>query len=263
MSETHTATILLTKEDPAPVKLRNMEFSSPYLLVCDHAGRKIPQSLGDMGVPASDWNRHIAWDIGIAEVARHISDFLKAPLVEQAYSRLVIDCNRKPGHRGSIPEVSDGTIIPANKGLSAEERHAREEGIFWPYHQAIEYEADIRGTIILIALHSFTPVYQQQERPWHLGVLHNRNPVFALEFIKQVEQLSDGPWIVGSNEPYILTDENDYTIPRHAEASARPYLELEIRQDLIDAPEGQRLWAARIAEVIEKTRTALSQEPSK
>ncbi len=242
---------LLAATDPSPVHITPGQTGSPFLLVCDHAGRGVPASLGDMGVAASDWDRHIAWDIGAAGVCAGLAPVLGATCIVQTYSRLVIDCNRTPGHPTSIPPASDGTSIPANAGLAPEAAARRVAEIFAPYHAAIEAELDRRAAAgaasVLVAMHSFTPVFAGVARPWQAGVLHNRSPALSRALARLLEQ--EG-FLVGDNEPYRLTDDSDYTVPVHAERRGLAYVELEIRQDLIASTDGQLAWAARLARLL-------------
>jgi predicted N-formylglutamate amidohydrolase len=245
---------LLGAEDVAPVHEVNAAGGSPFLLTCDHYGRIIPRRLGDLGLPDSELTRHIAWDIGIAGVAEALSNQLGAHLVAQRYSRLVIDCNRPPGSEESIPHESDGTAIPGNENLSADEAAARAGKIFAPYHGAIEKQLDARTkakrATILISLHSFTPVYGGVARVWQAGVLYNRYRVLADSLRTQLS--APGDLIVGDNEPYTVDDETDYTIPVHGETRGIAHVAIEIRQDLIAAEAGQVYWADRLAEVLPK-----------
>ncbi len=242
---------LLGPGDPHPVLVHDAGGPSPFLLTCDHAGRRVPAALGDMGVWQPDWDRHIAWDIGIAGVCARLAPLLGATWIEQLYSRLVIDCNRRPGHPTSIPPVSDGTPVPANARLSEAARQARADAVFAPYHRAIAAELDRRQAAgrmtILLAMHSFTPVLAGSARPWQAGVLFNRDPRLSLALAVRLRRAG---YIVGENEPYTLTDDSDYTVPVHAEARALPYVELEIRQDLIANADGQSAWAALLASTL-------------
>ena len=243
---------LLSPADPSPVHILNPAGAAPFLLVCDHFGRAVPHLLGDLGVPAPEWDRHIAWDIGIAGVCRVLSAALDATCIAQAYSRLVIDCNRRPGHPTSIPPCSDNTVIPGNTGLSPADRAARAAHIFDPYHQAIAAELDRRRAAgipaILIAMHSFTSVYQGFVRPWHAGILFNRDDRLARPMLDLLSQ--EPGMVVGENEPYAVSDATDYTVPVHCERRHLPHLELEIRQDLIEDEAGQREWAERLARLL-------------
>ncbi len=250
---------LLAADDPNPVKWFNPTGRSPFLLLCDHAGRAVPRSLGDLGVGPADWDRHIAWDIGAAGVCAALSGKLGAACIIQAFSRLVIDCNRAPGHPTSVVMVSDGTQVPGNHGLSAASVDARVSEIFEPYHRAIAGELDRRTEsgepVAVIAVHSFTPVFGGVARPWQAGVLHDRDPALSLAL---AEILREDGLLVGDNEPYQLSDESDYTVPVHAERRGLPYVELEIRQDLIAEPLGQAEWAERLARALPRAWSAIA-----
>lgn len=242
---------LLDGDEPTPVHTINPGGRSRFLVLADHYGRMVPRSLGTLGVSAADMERHIAWDIGAAGVTEGLSGLLDAVAVCQRYSRLVIDCNRTPGHPTSIPPVSDGTAVPGNIGLDAGEAAARAAAIFAPYHAAIAAEIDRRGDepggCVIIAMHSFTPVYGGVVRPWQAGILHDRMPEYGLAVgdLLRAEGL-----LVGDNEPYQLSDESDYTVPVHAGRRGLPYVELEVRQDLIADAAGQRHWAGLLARVL-------------
>src|SRR6201993_1015777 len=141
-----------------PVHQTNVAGRSAFLFTCDHYGRLIPPSLGDLGLPSGELVRHIAWDIGIAGVAERLADTLGAHLIAQRYSRLVIDCNRPPGVASSIPILSEATMIPGNEGLAPEAAEIRRHEIFDPYHRRIDEIIDARlhrgQPTVLVALHS-------------------------------------------------------------------------------------------------------------
>jgi predicted N-formylglutamate amidohydrolase len=240
---------LLAAGDPFPAVVDNSGAHAPVLLVCDHAGRAVPQRLGDLGLPPAEFERHIAWDIGAGALSRRLGAMLGAPVVAQAYSRLVIDCNRGPARADSIVEVSDGTTVPANVGLSAEAREARIAEVHAPYHARIAAELDrpwARPPAVVL-IHSFTPVMNAFKRPWQMGVLHLHNSPLSVAMLRLL-QGEDG-LVVGDNEPYAM-DGVDYTAPTHAMGRGLDYLELEIRQDLIADAEGQERFAALIARLL-------------
>lgn len=243
---------LLEEDEPAPVTVHNPGGRSPLLIVVDHAGNRIPRALGTLGVSDSERARHIGWDIGIAPVCRRLADALDACLIRQNYSRLVIDCNRPPGSETSMPTISELTPIPGNENLSDADKAARIAEIFQPYHDAIAVELDRRKhgnlPVALIAMHSFTPVYKGVARPWHAGVLYNRDARFAQKLRLLLEQ--ETGLVIGDNEPYSVDDFTDHTIPVHGERRALHHIAIEIRQDLIAEEAGQRLWADRMARLL-------------
>jgi predicted N-formylglutamate amidohydrolase len=244
----------LRTADPRPVGEERLDRANPFLLIADHAGNAIPERLGDLGISAEDLNRHIGIDIGIHGVSQRLSALLDAPYLYQRYSRLVIDCNRPPGHPTSIAPVSDGTQVPVNLGVSAEDARLRENEIFWPYQKAIAGQiARMRlsgRAPTVIAMHSFTPKHGDYPapRPWQIGVLFNRDDRLARPLIRLLE--AEGDLTVGINEPYAVDDAGDYAVPVHCEKGGLLHVELEIRQDLIESAKGQSEWAERLARVL-------------
>ncbi|CTP85897.1 hypothetical protein XTPLMG730_1280 [Xanthomonas translucens pv. phlei] len=251
---------LLGAGDPPPYRVHQAQGRSPYLLIADHAGQQVPQALTGLGLPQHELDRHIGWDIGIAGVTRALAQALDAFAIEQTYSRLVIDCNRPLAAPGSIAERSDGTVVPGNLGLDAAARAARAAAIFVPYHARIAAELDRRRdagrATILIAMHSFTPSMAGESRPWHAGVLYQRDARFAQALLAELR--AEPGLVVGDNQPYSVSDATDYAIPVHAEARGLAHVELEIRQDLIADPAGQRQWAQRLLSMLNRLQAAFT-----
>jgi predicted N-formylglutamate amidohydrolase len=228
--------------------------------VVDHASARIPRRLGDLGLPPAQLRRHIAWDIGALAVARLVSASLDAPLVAQNYSRLVIDCNRDPRVPTSIPTISEHTEIPGNLALSEADQAARRREIFDPYHDHVRDLLDARAAAgrptFFVAQHSMTNVFKGNERAMHAAVLYNRDRRFAglvLDMLRREPGLT-----VADNQPYFVSDETDYSIPRHGEARGLPHVEIEIRQDLLLDEAGQREWAQRITQALQDAERAYS-----
>lgn len=249
------ASPLLDADEPNPVGIVNPKgvAAHKFLLVGDHAGRLVPRRLNgpkeqSWGVSAADMDRHIAWDIGIRALGEALAGRLDAPFVHQRYSRLVIDCNRDPDRADAMPTVSDGTPIPGNVDLSGADRAARIAAIHEPYQQAIGEQ--LGPDTILVSLHSFTPALAGGAlRPWHAGILHDRGDTgFSMACLAA---LRDEPGLtVGDNEPYAM-NHIDHTVPRHCYPD-RPYVEFEVRQDLISHPAGVAEWSERLARVLER-----------
>jgi predicted N-formylglutamate amidohydrolase len=243
--------MLLSTDDPPPVHIINPRGASPFLLIGDHAGNRIPSSLGSLGLTDDDRERHIAWDIGIAGLGERLSEALDAVFIFQAYSRLIVDCNRDPEAPEAIPAVSDETPVPTNFDLTPPERAARISAIHAPYHAAIAAELARRDSVardsILVSLHSFTPAMQGIARPWQVGVLYSEADTrFALSVLRRLR--ARGDLTVGDNQPYAM-DEIDHTIPRHAFGARRRYVEIEIRQDLLATPGQQAEWSDILADL--------------
>jgi predicted N-formylglutamate amidohydrolase len=249
---------LLGADEPPPVAELGRHGRSNFVIVVDHAGRRIPERLGDLGLPAAELLRHIAWDIGALGVARRMAATLDAPLVAQNYSRLVIDCNRDPKVTTSIPLVGESIGIPGNIGLSAVEIAARRAEIFDPYHDRVCSLLDERRaagrTTILVAQHSMTDLFKGVRREMHAAVLYNRDRRFAGLVLDALR--GEPGWVIGDNQPYFVSDETDYTIPRHGEARGLPHVEIEIRQDLITDEAGQDEWAKRICRALQAAEAA-------
>ncbi len=243
---------LLGAADPAPVEIVNPDGRGPLALICEHAGRAVPAALGDLGIAAEAFDRHIAWDVGAAGVARRLSALLDAPLALQPYSRLVVDCNRPFDAPDAIPAVSDGTAIPANAGLPDAARRARFDAIHAPFHAAVGGMLDRRaGPTALVMIHSFTPRLRTEgvARPWALGVLHFRDDRLARALMAEALRLRPG-LSAAFNEPYGCDDLSDYAAPVHGEGRGLPYALLEIRNDLIADASGQADWAGFLAEAL-------------
>ena len=245
---------LLTSEDPPAFELLRRDGSSPYFFTCEHGGKLFPKALGTLGLSGEDLDRHITWDIGAGAVARHLSRSFDATCVLQTYSRLVVDCNRWTHAPDFVTTLSEETEIPGNVGLTQAAVDARTREIYEPYHQTISTLLDEREThkksCVVVAVHSCTPVYLGVHRPWHIGVLYERDTRFAhilLDILAAHDDL-----LVGDNEPYFMTDKKDYSMPVHGEQRGLPHVEFEIRQDLIGDKAGQREWGERLTALLEE-----------
>jgi predicted N-formylglutamate amidohydrolase len=255
MSRPQPAFRLLEDDEPTPVRVERPAGASPFLLTCDHAGDLIPRRLGDLGVDEPSRRTHIGWDIGALGLALRLSTLLDATLVAQRYSRLVIDCNRVLGCESSVPVRSERIGIPGNLAVDDGARRAREREILEPYHGEIARRLDQRARegrpTYLLAVHSFTPIYDGVPRPWHVALATDDYRPLADAMIAALRE--DPDLVVGDNEPYSV-DDTDYTIPFHGARRGLPRALLEIRHDRIATEAGQEEWAARLADVLRTIR---------
>lgn len=236
--------------DRSPIVVENQEGTGPFVIVCDHASNRIPDQYRPFGLADDVLESHIAWDPGALAVAQLLSTELDAPLFWPDVSRLIIDCNRAADARSLIVTESEGRPVPANRGLSEEERSRRLACIHAPFHDAIDACLTRRTTAerptALIAIHSFTPIYFGKSRPWQVGILFDDDRRLADLLISGLE--ADPALTVGINQPYSPADGVYYTLGRHARGL--PAAMIEIRNDEIGDAEGQRKWADRLASLL-------------
>jgi predicted N-formylglutamate amidohydrolase len=243
----------------SPVLVLNGEGRSCFVLVCDHASNRIPAEYADLGLSAIDRLEHIAWDPGALAVALKLSEKLDAPLVHSTVSRLVVDCNRAIDRPDLIAEISESTRITANEHVSPEERQDRIARFHIPYHAAIDDLLDQRAAAgqpsILVAVHSFTPIYHRVARRWPIGLIHGRDTGFT-EALRDALAAEERTLDIGWNEPYAGLRGVTYTLEHHGDGRGIEASMIEIRNDEILEPSGIRLWADRLARCLEVARTA-------
>lgn len=239
---------VLAPQDPVPVEFHPAD-GARVILCCDHASNRVPRTLVQLGLGDEVLARHIGWDIGAAAVTRRLAPALGAASVLAGYSRLVIDCNRDSDDPSSIPATSDGVVVPGNRELSADARHARRAAIFTPYHAALTQSIDAvlaRGAApALISVHSFTPSLGGKARPWHIGILWDGDGRIASPLLAALRD--DAALVVGDNEPYSARQPAGYTMRHHALERGLPHVAIEIRQDEIADDAGAAAWANRLA----------------
>ena len=242
---------VLTGDDPEPVLILNPANARTVLIIADHAGNAVPAAMKQLGLNADDLNRHIAWDPGAALVAKELANRLAATAVLSQYSRLIVDPNRPLGDGSSMPIISDATHIPANAELTDTERSLRAELFYWPYHQAISHQmARLRRTgpgPVLVSIHSFTPDFGDEERPWHIGVMAATDRRLGDAVI--VGLAESGDINVGDNQPYSVV-EYGYTLKIHGGSQGLANVQIEIRQDLLADHSDILHWAGLLERVL-------------
>ncbi len=238
-------------QDFAPLALVEGDPACGLLLVCDHAANRLPPEYGGLGLPAGEFSRHIAYDPGAAAVTRALAARLGAPAVLSTFSRLLIDANRGADDPTLIMRLSDGAVVPGNVAVDATERARRIARFHAPYHAAIDAaltRAIATGRIpAIVSMHSFTPVWRGNTRPWHAGILWDRDPRLAMPLIEALR--ADPMLVVGDNEPYAGALFND-TMHRHGTERGLAHALIEIRQDLIADEAGAGAWAGRLAGIL-------------
>lgn len=237
----------------SPFELIEGDLKKGLVLVADHASNGLPEEYGDLGLPPAEFERHIAYDIGVESVVRKLASLTKAPTIMARFSRLLIDPNRGPDDPTLIRQLYDGTIVPGNYPIAPEERLKRLETFYKPYHDSVaaliaSVKDEIRAAPLIISIHSFTPVMQGRRRPWHAGILWDKDARAVEELFKALR--AEPGLVVGDNEPYDGALGGD-TMNRHCTANGYAHALIEIRQDLIAGQAGAAEWAGRLAPILD------------
>lgn len=237
--------------EPHPVEIVEGALESGLLILCDHASNAVPPDLGDLGLPASEFQRHIAYDIGAAAVTRSLARRLNAPAILTQFSRLVIDPNRGRDDPTLVMRLSDGAVVPGNAKVDDAEVQRRIERFYDPYDAAIStaiHRAMAAGhPPAIVTVHSYTPVWRGWPRPWHVGILWDADERYAKPLLEGL--MAEEGLVVGDNEPYDGALAGD-TVDRHATIRGLANALIEIRQDLIASDEGAEEWAERFARLL-------------
>jgi predicted N-formylglutamate amidohydrolase len=220
--------------------------AGPLLFLCDHAGNRLPRGYGTLGLAPALFETHIAYDIGAAHVTRALAADFGAPAILGVFSRLLIDLNRGPDDPTLVMQLSDGSVIPGNRGIPAQELSRRITDFHAPYHRAIAAEIALLASPVLISLHSFTPAWKGVKRKWDIGILWDRDERLARPLMAR---LAEAGFTVGDNEPYSGALEGD-TLNRHGTSSGLPHVLIEMRQDLVDNQDAARALSARLKPIL-------------
>lgn len=244
---THTA---VSDAHDDPVEEIGGDLSQGLILICDHATNLLPQRYGRLGLPESEFARHIAYDIGAGPLTRMIAQRMGVPAVMTCFSRLLIDPNRGEDDPTLIMRLSDGAVVPGNAHVDANERLNRLTRFYRPYHDAVARLIDkslARDVVpAIIAVHSFTANWRGFPRPWHAGILWDADPRLAVPMIEALR--AEGDIVVGDNEPYTGALKGD-TMYKHGTCRGLAHALIEVRQDLIGDTAGVTAWADRLVPI--------------
>jgi predicted N-formylglutamate amidohydrolase len=245
---------LIGPDDPPPYHVINEDGSGQVLLVGDHVSNRLPASMNRLGLDESVMHKHVAYDIGTRKLIHRLSQHLDAPAVLAGYSRLLVDLNRSLEDPSIMPEVSDNISIPGNQNLTRAQRSERIHCFYTPYRSAIDHMLHrfrTRGQVpAFIAIHSFTPEMAGVVRPWHAGMLWDKDPRIPIPLMKKLRGRPEN-FHIGDNQPYSGRHPADYTIDHHAESAGLPHVSIEIRQDLVSTDEGAERWASILDEALQ------------
>jgi predicted N-formylglutamate amidohydrolase len=243
----------------APFAIENADGLGPAVIVCDHASNRIPEFWGDLGLSPAALETHIAWDPGALPISRRLAALLDAPLIFATASRLVIDVNRPLDSPALIPAISETTLIPANASLTAADRLRRIESIYEPYHAAVDRlieevvaeraVASLHSPVV-VAIHTFTPVFKAVKRPWQVGIIYDADDRLGHFMLARLSV--DRTLAIAQNKPYAPSEEVYFTLERHALERGLMNVMIEIRNDEVRTRESQDVWAERIAEAMEE-----------
>ena len=239
------------KDWPQPVEALNEAGASDVVLLCEHAANHVPDEYRSLGLEAPELERHIAFDLGAADVTRRLAALIDAPAFLGTYSRLLIDLNRPLGRPSSIPMRSESTDIPGNIGIPPGEFRRRADTIFTPFHRHVAEFLDVRRAeqrpTRIVTIHSFTPVFLGEPRPWQAGVLFDNARAFGW---KTIERMAAPGLLIDANVPYETDRNEDYAVPVHGDDRGIPAILIEIRNDLLGRKQGIDEWASRIARAV-------------
>jgi predicted N-formylglutamate amidohydrolase len=241
-------------DDVAYEILGDPRAGGPFVFTCEHASNDL------LGRAASDEDRvfvddHWGWDVGAADVTRALQRTLGGVAVLSRFSRLLCDPNRSPERPDYIVEEIAGHRLSFNRGVDADERARRTRDLYDAFHDAVDRTIKTRLQLDeparLFSVHSFTPTYLGQKRPMELGVLFDDHDEIAwrLEGAFDVEG-----FVTAMNAPYSGKEGLIFSAQRHGLQNDIVYLEIEVRNDLIDTPEKAEAVAARIARALEVYR---------
>jgi len=233
----------------------NPNGKSDFVIICEHASCHIPDHYQGLGLAQDKIESHIGWDIGAQALSEKLAQQLDAPLIVQTHSRLLYDCNRPPSSKSAIPSKSETTLIPGNSQLSSAQKQARADAYYYPFHQSIRNFLDKRATVqdsIIVTIHSFNPIYNALERKLDIGIIHDLDIAWANKLTQAAQTLQHVQ--TSLNEPYSAADEVTHTLQLHGTNRSLANVMIEVKNNLIDTPTGQQLFADLLEKLLRENR---------
>jgi len=229
----------------------NPNGKSDFVLICEHASCHIPEQYQDLGLTQDQIHTHIGWDIGAQGLSEKLALQLDAPLIVQTHSRLLYDCNRPPSSKTAVPSKSESTHIPGNSALSSQQKQARADAFYYPFHQSISEFLDTRAgkNTYIVTIHSFNPIYKGVERSLDMGIIHDLDTAWAEKLTLAAQSINDVQTLL--NEPYSAADEVTHTLQLHGTNRSIPNVMIEIKNNVIDSSAGQQKYAGLLKQLLQ------------
>lgn len=254
---------LLAPDEGGPVAIELEGGEGPFVFICEHASARLPRVLGNLGLSEETLLSHIAWDPGALEIARLLAAHFDSPLVYQRFSRLAYDCNRPPEAAGAMPEVSEIYRVPGNENLKADQRDARTNGLYRPFHAAISALIDRRLAAgmptAVITVHSFTPVYFGTRRAVEVGILHDDDSRLADRMLEAGAKGAAPVYDLQRNQPYGPADGVTHTLKLHGISRGIENVMIEVANNLLNDQAGQRVMAGYLVGLVEEAMSGRDQ----
>jgi predicted N-formylglutamate amidohydrolase len=217
------------------------------LVTCEHASQRLPEPWSWSARDRRWVGTHWAYDLGAAELAREYAAAISGTAVLARFSRLLADPNRPEDSETLFRATAEGEVVELNAAIDPAEREIRLDGYYRPFHEAVDREVAASHAPILLAMHTFTPLYEGTPRSLEIGVLFDREEALAASLL---DAFRAAGWSAEPNEPYSGRAGLIHVVERHAKTHGRRAIELEVRQDLAVEPAFRARFVSVLAGVL-------------
>jgi len=228
----------------------------PLVLTCEHATHRLPSGLRPSAAERKLLATHWGWDPGAWWLTREMSRELRASALGGRWSRLWIDLNRRIDDSTLARREVEGLPLSWNRHLGVTELESRIVAHHAPYHEELDrllLRRVLRGLRpLLLAVHTFTPLWSGRQRRFDVGVLYERHGDLARCVARGLRHAG---LIVRYNQPYSGMKGMMYSADRHGSHHGLPCLELEVNQRLF----ARRTDATRVSAVLIEATAELIQ----